>query len=215
MARKRSKKYSMPIEREDISQLERIIISDSPAFRDSENYRAIFTSLFPPPNDRYPGLILHEKNDPSANDEREWLIRILSFLVECYPHPINMALESIKVGLVEVNRGLSPNLFRPNNPAKGGKANYIAQEAMNLAILAADYIHDNIGNDDAYRKVLEEAATNSREIDGWRKRLDPSYRNKAIVAWGNLAGAKQVLTRSVAKAKDAIGRAPQSCKSAS
>jgi hypothetical protein len=215
MASKRKQKFSAPISHEDIGALERIIIAESPVFRDSERYSAMFNQIFPPPNDRYPGLSSPEKNDPSVEVEREWIIRILDFLLECYPHPVNMALDSIRTGLIEVNRGLSPNIFKPHKPAKGGKSNFIAQQAMNLAILAADYIHDVVGNDDAYRQELIDAATSNLEIDMWRKRLDRSYENRAIVTWSDLSGAKRVLARSVADAKAATGRSPWSGKSAS
>jgi hypothetical protein len=215
MVRQRSAKSVEPISPEPLGAFERQLIANSPAFQGGVFDMAAFMQAFAPPSSCYPGAKLPDKDDPAPNAERDWLIRVLGVLAQCYPHPVNMALDCLRISLIEVNRGLTPNLFRAHKPAKGGKSNAIAQEAMNLAVLAADFIHDEVGNDDAYRAELGNAATTGREIEAWRHRIDPRYRNQAIVAWSNLNGAKRVLKYSVADVKAAIARAPKSRKSAS
>ena len=209
MARERKTKYPEPVGQEALTALERELIDNSPAFIMVGSDAAAFVTAFAPPGSDYPVLHKPKPDDPNPNAYRDWLIRVLSFLIECYPHPVNLALDSLKISLTEVNRGLTPNLFKPHKPAKGGKGNFGAQEAMNLAILAADYIHDNIGNDDAYAQVLADANTTGREIEGWRMRIDPAFRCTSITAWAHLDGAQRVLATAVADVRLAIGRKPR------
>lgn len=209
MARPRKLKAVDPIATDSLSAFERRLIAASPAFQTHGFDIAGFMQAFAPPSAAYPGTRNADARDLDPNAEREWLIRVLGVLTQCYPHPVNMALDCLRTSLIEVNRGLTPELFKPHKPAKGGKSNFVAQQAMNLAVLAADYIHDEVGNDDAYRQELTEAKTTGIEIEVWRARIDPAYRNHAIVAWCDLEGAREALSSAVARAKEAIGRSPK------
>jgi hypothetical protein len=207
MARPRKREYRTPIAAVPHSSIERKLIGASPAFTMGiEDSRAL--ALAPP------GLEYPMSYEPRAGDDpdayRNWLIKVLGVLTDCYPAPINMALDCLRKSLIEVNRGLTPNLFKPVKRARGGKRNFAAQEAMNLAVLAASYIHDVAGNDESYEKSLEVAGTTRIEIDQWRtSRIDPAYQCSAIVAWTDLAGAEFTLQYAVEDAKAATARKPR------
>jgi len=208
MARARKTKSVAPIEQDALTALERKLIANSLAFKMKGDDLGAFMQIFAPPHQTYPGLHMPSKDDPNPNAERDWFIRVLGFLVQCYPHPVNMALDCLRTSLIEVNRGLTPNIFKPHKAAKGGKANFVAQQAMNLAVLAADFIHDAACIDYDYQDALKAAKVTSREIELWRKRIEPEYRCTAIVAWTDIGGAAKILVRSVQDVRNAIGRKP-------
>lgn len=206
MARERKTKYATPIEGEALSAFRRELIAKSPAFNLSGLDATAFIHAFAPPHQAYPGLHKPDIDSPSPNAERDWLIQVLGFLTQCYPYPVNTALDSLKTALIEVNRGLIPNIFTPHKPAKGGKSNFVAQEAMNFSVLAADFIYDGVSVDYDYQDALKAAKVTSREIELWRARIDPAYRCTAIVPWADIEGAKRVLISAVQEVRLAIGR---------
>lgn len=195
MARSRKPEYQIPIEAVPHDSLARRLIAVSPAFA-NEGDAVLWASAFPPPGDEYP--MSHEPTPGEANAYRDWLISVLAVLANCYPPPANMALECLRKSLIEVNRGITPNLFKVIKQAKGGKSNFAAQEAMNTAVLAASYIHDICANDMAYEAYLAKAGTNKREIDAWKnERIDPAYKNNALLVCYDLKSAEIVLTAQI------------------
>lgn len=205
MARPRKPQYQIPIEPQPHGTIARKVVAASPAFTMSAEDTHALEEAFAPPGQIYP--MAYEPSAGEENAYRDWVIHVLSLLIDCYPSPIGLALDCIRKSLIEVNRGITPNLFKPVKRARGGKSNFAAQEAMNLAVLAANYIHDVQGDDQAYEKSLEVAGTTRIEIDQWRNgRIDPAYRCHAIIAWADLAGAERVLKYSVEDVKVEIAR---------
>jgi len=195
MVRRRRTEYLTPVESVPHDQLIRRLISASPAFA-TEGDGTLWPQALPPPGNEYP--MIHEPAPGEANCYRNWLINVLDVLVDCYPAPTNLALDCLRKSLIEVNRGLTPNLFKPAKRAKGGKANFAAQAAMDRAITAASYIHDECGNDASYETVLKIAGTSRREVEAWKGRVDLSYSSTSTVSWYDLKSAEVVLRNSIA-----------------
>ena len=207
MSRSRKPEYKAPIEHVSHQSIERKLISASPVWTMAPDDLAALIDALKPPGDEYPMLYIPKPGDENPNAYRDWLIGMLGILTDCYPHPINMGLDCLRKSLIEVNRGLTPNLFKSHKPARGGKVNFSAQEAMNLAVLAANYVHDETGNDDSYEQSLFDAGTNRREIDQWKGgRIDPAYKCSAIVAWHDLPSAIDVLRGAIADYRKHSGR---------
>ena len=206
MGRRRKPQYQVPIEANTQTSIERKLINDSPAFQWSSEDCVALQSALAPPGAVYPMEFVPDADAENPNAYRDWLIRLLSTLTDCYPHPINMALDCLRLSLIEVNRGLTPNLFKPVKRASR-KGKYSAQTAANLAVLAANYIHDEVGNDDSFAEELVKAGTSRREIDGWRNgRIDPAFRRHATVAWTDLKSAKAVLAGAIEDYRAASAR---------
>lgn len=211
MARARKSSYSQPVESVGLGALERKLIASSPAFSMNQEETLAFLQIFAPPGSEYPMLYASKTTDENPDIYRDWLIKILEVLTDCYPAPVNMALDCLRKSLIEVNRGLTPNLFKPAKPAKGGKTNFAAQIAMNLAVLAANYIHDEVGNDDSYAEYLKLSGTSRLEIDRWRtRRIDPAYRQESIIAWYDLPSALVVLRNAISDYRKHSGRRSRS-----
>lgn len=195
MVRSRKPEYQLPIAPVPYGELARRLVNVSPAFA-VDGDAGLWIGAFPPPGTEYP--MQHEPAPGEPNVYRDWLISVLEVLVDCYPSPVNMALDCLRTSLIEVNRGLTPNLFKPPKSSKGGKSNYSAQKSMNMAVNAALYIHDYCGNDILYEKYLSECGTSKREIDAWKSgRIDPIYRNASIVGWHDLVSALIVLKAQI------------------
>lgn len=209
MPRKRKAEYRTPIEPIPYGVAGIKLVDASPAFRMSAEEWEEIAEAFAPPGSEYP--MSHMPAPGQQNAYREWLIRVLLVLTDCYPHPINLAMDTLRKSLIEVERGVKANLFQPARKARR-KSNFAAQEAANLAVLAANYIHDVCGNDEAYELILTNAGTSRLEIDSWRNgRIDPAYRTPAIVAWADYAGAQCVLANAIAGYRLAMqaGHIPQ------
>ena len=195
MVRRRRPEFREPVESLSHGELVRKLISASPSFA-TEGDALLWVGAFPPPGDEYP--MVHEPLPGGKNAYRDWLIKTLEVLIECYPAPVNMALDCLRKSLIEINRGLVPNLFKPAKSARGGKSNFAAQQAMNLAVLAASYIHDACQKDTSYEKTLEDCGTNRREIETWKnKRLHRAYHNPAIMAWYDQQSAEIALRNAI------------------
>lgn len=197
MARKRKEEYQAPVQAAP-HQLQAALLADP------DRHPAAFMMAFAPPGTEYP--MSHVAPHGEQNAYRPWMIMILGLLTDMYPHPVNMALDCLRKSLIEVERGITPNLFKPSKRAKR-KGNFAAHEAANLALCAANYIHDEIKDDQAYEQALADAGTTRIEINGWRNgRIDPLYRNHAIVGWADLAGAKLVLENAIRDYRKAMGK---------
>lgn len=205
MARPRKTEYRDPIEPCPHSSIELELITSSPAFNMAIEDQRLLAVALAPPGREYPMMY-----EPKAGDDpdvyRNWLIKVLGVLVDCYPHPVNLALDCLRLSLIEINRGITPNLFKPAKRARGGKGNFAAQDAMNLAVLAASYIHDNVCNEYEYKDALSSAGTTAIEIAAWKTRIDPAFRSHAIVAWYDLGSATRVLVNSVNLVRAQVGR---------
>lgn len=204
MPRVRKTRYREPIESAAPGATFRPMVASGPAYAMShQDWKPIAEALMPPGNE-HPMLHTPQKNEP--NDYRYWLIYVLESIKDCYRDPVHLALDCLRTSLIEVNRGLTPNLFKAAKPARGGLGNFAAQAAMNLATLAAEYINDERGNEDSYEEDLLAAGTSKIEIDQWKSRIYPAYRQTAIIAWSDGEGARRVLKGAVADAKSHIGR---------
>lgn len=206
MGRPSKPQYRSPLEPNRQTPIERKLIGDSIVFNWGADELQALALALAPPSAVYPMEWIPATETENPNAYRDWMIRVLSTLVDCYPHPLNLALDSLRLSLIEVNRGLTPNLFKPAKRASR-KGNYAAQSAANLAVLAANFIHDHVRNDAAFVQELEDAGTSRLEIDGWKNgRIDPAFRCDAILAFQDFKAAKSVLADAVADYRAASAR---------